>query len=383
MKRIGKLCFVLLLIVSNITGCWNLKEPDQLAFIVGAGIDFTKDGQFQLSSQIAIPAGIVGGQDSGGGTKNSFSVVSATGKNIMDAGQNMQAQLSRSLFYGHRQTILIGQGMAEHGVSSFIDMFVRNPDSEMRSMVVVVKGGQAKDILAIEPIFDPFNGTTFEREQIAISLRPYYYRHFLADAVSQGTQPLLPAVSLTASKKYAYSGAAILNKEEGLKLVAFLNAKEAALANWITNRQSSFIITSSMNQADENLSLRLQSLKRLIRVKITGQRIEIDVRLKGKGTVVENNSKLDPAKKEELRLIEDKFSQLAQKSTQQLIEKVQKQYKTDIFGFGESVHRQYPRQWKTIKREWNGTFPQVQVKVQVDIKCKDPGQTSSPIKSLI
>ena len=57
--------------------------------------------------------------------------MSATGKSIYDAVQILQAQISRRLFFGHRQTILTGQRMAEHGIGSFIDVFIRNPQSDV------------------------------------------------------------------------------------------------------------------------------------------------------------------------------------------------------------------------------------------------------------
>ena len=36
----------------------------------------------------------------------------------------------------------------------------------------------------------------------------------------------------------------------------------------------------------------------------------------------------------------------------QTIETVQKQYKSDIFGFGEAIHRSNPKEWKKIKKQW-------------------------------
>lgn len=386
MKRAGELCLVLLLTVSSTTGCWNLREPDQLAFVSGTGLDLTKDGQLQISVQIVIPSGIGGGQDSGGGggtKEKSFRVVTATGKNIYDTVPNFQAQLSRSLFLGHREIILIGQHMAEHGIGNLLDEFVRNPQSEFRSRVYVVKEGQAKDILSVEPIFEPFTSTALAREQETLGLKHYSFQSFLSDALSPELQPMLPAVRLTPLKQYVYAGNAIFNKDDGLKLMGFLNIKESFNANWITNRQTNFPITSFVKQGDGNVSLNLHSLSRRIRVKMVDKHIQIDVLLTGKGTIVENNSNLDPTKLKDLYIIQDELSQTTQKSIQQLIVKVQKQYKTDIFGFGEKVHQQYPDQWKTLKRTWNDTFPELYVSVKVNLQCKDPGEANSSVKSMV
>jgi spore germination protein KC len=111
---------------------------------------------------------------------------------------------------------------------------------------------------------------------------------------------------------------------------------------------------------------------------IDGQ-IQIALHLNGEGTIVENNTSLDPTKPKDLQLIQDELSQTTQVSVGQLVKKVQKQYKTDIFGFGERVHQQYPYQWKTMKQQWNQNFPDLHVSVSVNIQCKYPGETHSKI----
>jgi spore germination protein KC len=272
--------------------------------------------------------------------------------------------------------------MAENGIGNLLDEFVRNPQSELHSLIFVVKDGQAKDILSVEPIFEPYTSTALVREQATLGLKPYYFRNFLSNALSQGLQPILPTVSLTPLKQIVYTGNAIINKDEGLKLVGFLNIYESFNANWITNRQTEFSITSFVTQGDGNVSLKLQSLGRRIHVKMVDKQIQIDVHLTGDGTIVENNTNLDPSKRKDLQIIQDELSQTTRKSIQQLIEKVQKQYKTDIFGFGESVHQQYPYRWKTLKQNWKDIFPELVVSVKVELHCKDPGETSSSVESM-
>ncbi|RAP76024.1 Ger(x)C family spore germination protein [Paenibacillus montanisoli] len=384
MNRTLNVCLIILLLVSVTTGCWNLREPDQLAFIIAAGLDLNDEGQLEIASQIAVPAALSGGENGGGGGggKKSFVVVSGTGKNVMDAGQNLQAQLPRILFYAHRQTILIGERLAKNGVGSLTDMFIRNPKSEMRSSILVVKGGLAKDVLSVEPTFDPYISTILVREQIAVGMKPYYYRQFLSDALSQAMQPLLPAVALTPGNRYRYAGSAILNKDDNLKLVGYLNAKESAYANWIIGRQTGLSITAPVSPGNEELSLNAKSLSKKLQVDLQDQP-RITVMLKGAGIITENNTSLNPTKNNDLKRIEKELSQATQEAVQALVDKVQKQYNTDIFGFGEFIHREYPNRWKTLRPKWNAMFPRLRITVKVELKCKDPGQTNSAIDSML
>ncbi|MFB5195831.1 Ger(x)C family spore germination protein [Neobacillus sp. KR4-4] len=378
MKRTAKLCLLFLLQLWITTGCWNLKEPDQLSYVTGNGLDLTKDGKLEASTLIVVPTGVASGGELSGGEKNqSFHVISATGTNVTEAIVNIQAKLSRVVFQGHREIFLIGQRMAEHGIGETIDPFLRNAQSHLQSLIYVVKNRNAKDVFSDEPMFEPYISTALEKEQTALGFKPYLARELIADTMSDGTQPLLPAVSLNSTKHFSYSGSAILNKDDGVKLVGFLNRKESYYATWITDRLTNFTLTSYVPKGDGNVSLRLEKLGRRIRVKKVDERIQADIHLIGEGTIIENNTKLDPSKRKDLLLIQDELGHKTQKSAKLLVKKVQNKYKMDIFGLGESVHQQYPQKWKTLKRNWAKTFPTVDVSVKVDLQINDPGITNS------
>ncbi|NIK71855.1 spore germination protein KC [Paenibacillus sp. BK720] len=377
-KSMTTIC--ILLILSTVTaGCWNLKEPNQLAIVIGGGLDMNADGRLEVSSQIAVPAGL-GGPDTGPSKKRSFVVVSASGKDFMDAGQNLQTQLSRTLFYAHRQTILIGQRMAEQGMDKYLDMVVRNPKSEMRSVIFVVKDGTAKEILATEPVFDPLISTALGSVQSALGMKPYYYREFLCESRPKGGTVLLPAVSYhSTTKRFIYSGAAILNKENSHKLTGFLKPDESYYANWIKGRQRSLTVSTSGSQSSGSISLRAQALKSRIRVAKDSNGMRVHIHLSGKGSLVENNSMRDPSQEKQLRKIEEILSREVERAVNKLVFKAQKQYKADIFGIGRHVHNKYPGEWKQLQNNWNETFSRIPVTVEVQLRYEDPGQTNSSI----
>jgi spore germination protein KC len=41
--------------------------------------------------------------------------------------------------------------------------------------------------------------------------------------------------------------------------------------------------------------------------------------------------------------------------------------KTDIFGFGELIHRSNRQEWRKMKDQWDQIFPRLQV--EMDIRC--------------
>ncbi len=108
--RIMKAILSFFLILSQcvlLTGCWDNKELNQLAIIVGAAIDKEKNNKIKLTVQVFIPQSQSGGQQSSSG-KAQVEIKSAVGTNLADAASNLQREYSRKLFWGHCKTYIFG-----------------------------------------------------------------------------------------------------------------------------------------------------------------------------------------------------------------------------------------------------------------------------------
>ena len=61
------------------------------------------------------------------------------------------------------------------------------------------------------------------------------------------------------------------------------------------------------------------------------------------------------------------------------LNKAQKELKTDIFGFGETIHRKYPKMWKKMKDNWDDIFPNLPVNITVEVDTKQLGGIGKPL----
>ncbi|MGQ7889148.1 Ger(x)C family spore germination protein [Paenibacillus sp. WC2504] len=372
-----------LLCVPLTTSCGgNRREPDRLAFDMGNGLDLTKDGKLEVSFQIAIPSAIGGGSGTGGGgtSKNTFELTTATGINVYDAMRRAQKELPREIFPGHREVIIIGEQLAKQGIGKLLDQFVRNPRSVLRSKLFVVKDGDAKEVLAKKTVFEPFTSLALKRQEEIFRLRYVYFHDFMTDALTEGTDPLVPAVGLTAAAKPYYYGSAVFNTSQNLKVVGYLNDNESLYANWITGKQTGFDFSSTFDGELDTISLKFKSLRSHIRTWTHGNQIHVDVLLSGSGAVVENNTKLNPNLAHDLRIIEQTANEKTQREIASLITHVQQNYRSDIFGFGNAFHIQHPERWKAVKEQWNEHFAELEVTVQTQLKCRrNSGLVADPI----
>ena len=49
--------------------------------------------------------------------------------------------------------------------------------------------------------------------------------------------------------------------------------------------------------------------------------------------------------------------------------KIKNEYKSDIFGFGNMIYKNYPQTWKKIKNNWNDKYFK-NFKIKINIKTK-------------
>ena len=128
-----------------------------------------------------------------------------------------------------------------------------------------------------------------------------------------------------------------------------------------------------MPQGNGYVALDLQHLHRRIRSVVNGNKIKVYVTLAGTGIIRENNSSLNLYNQQNIRYVEGEFDKTIQQQVQQVITKVQSQYGTDIFGFGEDIHRRHPYQWRMLKDDWDKKFSRVNVTVKVNLTVRHIG----------
>lgn len=59
---------------------------------------------------------------------------------------------------------------------------------------------------------------------------------------------------------------------------------------------------------------------------------------------------------------------------QLVVNSAQKEFQSDIFGFGQAVYRKYPRAWNTVyKKNWDQDFPKLEVNIHSKVYIRRIG----------
>ena len=102
--------------------------------------------------------------------------------------------------------------------------------------------------------------------------------------------------------------------------------------------------------------------------------------LQGQGSFVENNTRLDIGRPNNLELVEKALEKSVEREVREVVTKLQKQYKVDNVGFGQAIYRSKPKQWKALKSQWDSRFPDVDVAIAVKIDLDGAGMAGPPLQ---
>jgi spore germination protein KC len=103
--------------------------------------------------------------------------------------------------------------------------------------------------------------------------------------------------------------------------------------------------------------------------------------IKGTGVLTEDrNAAIDLTKESDIKAAEQLIGEEAQRHCQEAVTKCQS-LNSDIFGFGDMIHKSDPAFWKQISDRWRDYFPSVKVQVQADFTIEYTGVTGEAIKT--
>ena len=389
-----KKCVVSILVIAvvlQLSGCWSSHEVNTLGLTVALGIDKSEEG-YLISEQVINPRAIASTCST---QESPVTVFSAEGKNIQETIMRLMTLTSRKIYSSHLRMVILGEDIAKEGITDIIDYLLRFHEYRTDFYFAVAKGVSAKEILSILTPTESIPGvamfirlkTSYEEWAPTKAMRIVELANNL---MADGINPVMNGIEivedsvktdstdvLKKSGEYEKLMYTELGVFSGDKLVGWLDEDQAKGYNYIcgtVKHTSAFL--------DENgveLSADVLKAQSKIKATIENNQPKIDVAIKLKQIIVGVEGELDVSKEENLetinKLAEDKVKNICE----MVLQKAQKNLKTDIFGFGERVHDKDPAYWKTVKDNWNDVFAEIAVTFNVTVETIATGDLTKPM----
>jgi spore germination protein len=355
------LTFVLL------TGCWDSRDIDNLSIIQGVAIDANQQGELELTYQHLIA------QKS---KKNTYNNITTYNKDSIESASREQAQLvSRTPLYNFIRVVLISdQAIKKTRIDQLLDTFNRSYTLSRKSLVMVVNG-TAKE--ALNKIGTHKETPSFALEALAknSALNSEIPREISLGEISihssQGTDFIIQRLETSGSNHI--SGAALISGKTH-KFTDWLDEKDVSGINWMLGNTKNTIIKTREPETKQLLVYEVEDVQSKIIPHLHEQELSFAVRIKTGIKLSENSVISAELLKEPFILTAKEAAQAEIKQTVlQALNKLQKEMKADVAGFGTRVKVKYPAYWDLVKQNWPETFNQIPVDVQTEVQIDRTG----------
>jgi spore germination protein KC len=362
-----------------LTGCWNYREISDVSIVHGAAIDkYREKEKYILTTEIIKP---LAGQK----FEMNTDIVSETGDTIFDAIRNMIIHSAKKPYWSHAKIFIISEDIAKEGVVPILDFIVRDAEVRADIWILISKEKTAKEILEgktkLHATISAHLEDKLKNEKSISKFQAVELHEFLKDLSSEGISPILPVAYVVKKEEDIVPeiyGSAVFKKD---KMVGYIDGIETRSMLLIKDELKGGVFVIE-DVGEKNIDVGLEIFKAKTKVKpilkdgniLMKIDSEIDV---GIGEIMGDEDLISEKGREKLK---KQAEFVIEKQMKDVIRKAQKEYESDIFGFGSIVHRKMPHVWKKVKGKWSENFKNLETQINVQINIKGSALTSKPIK---
>lgn len=374
-----------LVILLMLTGCWDKKELNEVAVVIGAGVDKEADNKYRVTAQVIKPVTSQGGPAGGGSELPTWSL-SADGVTIMDAIRTLNKISPRRLYWPHMQIIIFGEELAKEGTAPVLNWFERDRDSRSGTYVVVTRG-KAEDLLnqkielgnvAAAAMADFLD--TAELRQI--DARRTTLRDYMEFLTTEGIDPGLDVIDPKSIRgkpeTYQLTGLAVMKDD---KLAGYIQGQKAMGIDIAYGKFQYGIITVPLAEKEDFFSYQVTDLRNNIKTDISDGKITVSMDIFMEGNLSDNTGN------EQLALRPDKLKQAEKQIEKEVAQSIQQTFKeatemeSDLYGIGREIRRHHPDFWHEVKEGWHSRLKEVQLDIKVEANIRRSGLIFDPTPS--
>jgi spore germination protein KC len=413
MKRKIIILLLLVIISMNLSSCYDSREIDDLAYVVGLGIDKGKSNILRLTLQIVVPSKSSSGEGEGGDGGGENTVITVVEVPTIYAGFNMlNAHVSKELNFSHVQIAVFSEELAREGIGKYIHALSRGREFRGRMTIAVTSDCTAEEYLEnIKPVLEPNPIRYYE-----LHLRSHEYTGYSADTT------LIKFYSqIECSCRQAYSVLVGVNKYEdidqidnqnstyqgknrelpyegdyyagdapradpikaealglaifdGDKMIGKLDGEETMYRQMLYGdfKRAYMLIPDPLSEDDFILLdvKKSRNTKRNTTLEEESPKIHAEVWLEADILSIQSGEPYEEA--EELAFLEKTAEDFLKKNMMRMLKKTQ-ELNCDVCGFGRSLKAKYLtwQEWQEVN--WLDRYKDAEIELEVDLKVRRPG----------
>lgn len=380
MKRHLKKSVMLFILISftvTFLGCWDYEEMVDVKYVAGMAVDKDKNtNEYILTSEVLE------------GSTNSKSInsiiIESRSKTLHAAFRDAIKYTGNMLQVSHAKVFIVSKEIAEEGIVSVIDLIDRDVQLRNDMWILISESDTASDILrkgkeGSEVISYELAATNANANKIGKYIDMELFK-LISDISDTGSSAIVPMVNVdnkSYESKFEVSGTAIFRGE---KVVGKLDGFETMFLQILKEENLKFILPIELED-DNNVSLEIMDINKSINPKVKDNKVIIDMTINIDTALSElESSEVNYILKDERDKLKKQSSEQITTNCYKVIEKLQKEYKSDAIGFGEVLKKKKPSEWREMEHQWLDIFEDIEVNLDVNVEIKYNGVTNKNIK---
>ncbi|QGQ97125.1 Ger(x)C family spore germination protein [Paenibacillus psychroresistens] len=359
-----------------LSGCWDRREINDVAFVLASSIDKEND-LYRISILIPLPGNMGGASGGGGGTGGvePYTIETEAANTIWEAVDKIQSRLPRKIFFAHRRVLLFGEDIAKDGMTIPMNYLADRPENRLSTFVAVTKG-KAMDLLGAKVKLERFSAELMRELLQSDATIKTSEKDIITNMNLIGKDAFIPYLELNKaetngnkSDEIVSTGFAITNNG---KEVAVLKNNDALALRLLAPKFSMY--SQRLKIDGERFSYQVRNVKTVIKPIINGNQINFEISVVAMADINEFLSTKDIF--EEMPKFQKIIESQMKKDLLQVLD-ILKTKGSDVVGFGQILNRHYPERWsKDWEPQWNTVFAKTNFKVTTKVHIYDIGALS-------
>ncbi|MGB9662994.1 MAG: Ger(x)C family spore germination protein [Moorellaceae bacterium] len=400
-----------------LSGCWDRREINELAFLSCFAADLEGERRI-ITSEIIRPAAVAGGGEGGGGGGTAASlpqrnviIGSESGDTFYAAGRRLAMRLPRRVYVAHTTAVLVGEEMARRGFKEVLDFLDRQHEHRRSTLILVTRGPAREVLIRAQGGLEATLGREIAGLAKWVKVTGFGYiptiHDVLVDLSGGAAATLIPVLEISpqplppilgagstggagsgggsaqgASKipepqvaqTVRLNGAGLFHHD---RLVGWLDPNQTRGWAWVKNQVKRALLELEAPENQGKVSVEITEARGKAEVQTLNGQLQGAVKVKVEGNLLEQQGFYDFTREEAIRFIENQMAAVIAQEIRSAILQAQKAG-ADVFDFGGALSRKEPKLWKQVQTRWDEEFKKMPIGVEVEARLRRTGLTGPP-----
>ena len=393
MKKIFKIfCLVIILFLLN--GCFNYKEINEYAIVSGISIDKGKDDPNKYEVGIQI----MNAKKDEESDNSLITIYKADGNTLYQAFEKIMLDSPKELYLGHNEVVVISEDLLKYrNPLDYLDYFMRDSEVEKDSLVMVAKNDKAYNVLKIITPLETIpsknlKSTLSIADKFSGTLTMVTIDEFISSLSNSGQEAIIPSIMITGKVKDGENMENIKESNPNTKLKFgtlgyfkddrlhdYLSSDESTGYNFLAKTQNKTYVNVKCDNKNY-ATIRVVSSNLKEKLSIINDKPQVSIIAKVTADLLEYNCPVDFIKDESgIKKLEQKSADKIEKLMMKATNKLYKEEKTDVLGYGFKFYGQKYKEMKKLGDSKNKITNDLSFNFKTSLKIKS---TELSIKSV-